>query len=326
MHETYDTLRSAFIVNRDLIRNTFPWESLYLPPICAILCVQEGKIVTKEALLAAKELLNSRTGVFSNFRSTAKLAMVTMLALAPRPETLLEGALKVYDALKEHFFTSSFLPVAAMALAQRVDEADYTSLAARTKELYRRMRQEHPFLTSGEDSVFAAMLALSPLPDDAVIAETEACYELLKEALPIGNALQSLSHVLALSEGSPEKKCEKTISLYLRLRDRGLRYGTSYELGTLGIPALLPEREDTLLARIEETHLWLRTQKGYGIFGCTAKQRLMHAALLVSAGYRRDESDPLREASLQSTISMIAAQQAAMCAAIAASAAASSAN
>lgn len=72
---------------------------------------------------------------------------------------------------------------------------------------------------------------------------------------------------------------------------------------------------------------YLAGQKGYGLFGVGRKQRLMHAAMIVSSAYKADDGkQAMSTAAIGGTISMIVAQEAAMCAAIAASAAASSAN
>ena len=44
-----------------------------------------------------------------------------------------------------------------------------------------RMKKEHPLLTSGEDSIFAVLMAFSDQSDDALLEDMETCYALLRD-------------------------------------------------------------------------------------------------------------------------------------------------
>ncbi|MGN0324073.1 MAG: DUF4003 family protein [Oliverpabstia sp.] len=321
MRTSLATLCGNFIENRDIVKSVFSWESSYLYPVCAAIFTDKRMKADPARLEYCKNLLKAQTGVFSNFRSTAKLAMISMLAVDKEPEEKLRKALGVYDELKGYFWGSQYLPVASMIIANMVEPVRYQEVTARTRHIYDLMKSEHPFLTSSEDSVFAAMLALSSLTDEQIVEETEKCYRLIKPEFFSGNAVQSLSHVLALGEGRAEDKCRATIELFCNLKARGYKYGTDYELATLGILALLPTDSDTIMTDIMEVDDFLSTQKGYGFFGIGRKQRIMHAGMIVASDYT-GQSDAMHTAAIGGTISLIAAQQAAMCAAIAASSAA----
>lgn len=325
MRGSLSALCGSFIENRDTIKAAFGLESSYLYPVCAAVFTDRHKRADVERLRECRKLLKAQTGVFSNFRSTAKLTMVAMMAVDSDPEGKLGRALQVHEALKEYFFGSQYLPVASMLIADAVKPARYDEIAARTRHIYDLMKQEHPILTSSEDSVFAAMLALSQLTDEQVVSETEACYRLLKAKFFSGNAVQSLSHVLALSEGEAEEKCRATIELFQSLKERGYKYGTDYELATLGVLAMLPADQSAVMEDMMEVDDFLSGQKGYGFFGLGRKQRLMHAGMLVTSDYI-GRSDAMNTAAIGGTISLIAAQQAAMCAAIAAASAAAASS
>ena len=320
-----NTLCNRFIENRDIVKSTFAWDSSYMYPICAAIITDKGMRAEQERLRNCRDLLKEQTGVFSNFRSTAKIAMIAIMSVDHDPSGKLQKALQVYDCLKEYFWSSQYLPVASMIIADMVEPVQYREVAAHTRRIYELMKSEHPFLTSGEDSVFAAMLALGKRPDEWIVAETERCYRLMKEKFFSGNAVQSLSHVLALCDGPAEDKCRKAIELFDQLKDRGYRYGTDYELATLGVLAALPvERENIIQDMIDVTD-FLADQRGYGIFGLTKKQRIMHAGMIVTSDYMKVDHT-MSSAAIHAALSLIAAQQAAMCAAIAASSAAASAN
>lgn len=327
MRDELRVLCEDFIHYRDLAKKAFAWESGYIPPVCAGILVDKNQTLTEENLKEYKQMIKDKTGIFSNFRGTVIAPMACMLAVSDDAEKFLDGALKVYDELKEHFIASEHLALVSMMIAQMVDEAQYADIAQKTRKMYDLMKKEHPFLTSAEDAPFAALLSFADCSQETMVAEIEKCYERLNSKFFSGNAVQSLSHVLALGEGNAERKCQRFEELFEALKAKGYKYGTGCELVTLGALSILPCDMSQAVADIVEVSEYLEKEKGYGIFGASQRQRLMHAVMIVCKAYTGDKnSQVMNSAAISSTITMIAAQQAAICAAIAASAAASSAS
>ena len=313
------------IKNKETMKSAFAWEDGLTHLACAGIFISKEQTANEEMLLQCKDILKRNTGIFSNFKSTAKPMIVAMLAANENPQLLMERGLKVYDLLKEEFMSSVYLPIAAMIIAQYADEARYAELAQRTRRIYKQMRADHPFLTSGEDSTFCALMALLDKPDEVLLGDAEECYKILKNNFFSSNAVQSLSHVLAMCDGEPENKCQKTMELFQKLKEAGHKYGTSYELPTLGVLAMADGNQDEIAAEMAEIDQWLSEQKGFGFFSSiSAKQRLMYAGMIAQQDYINDKM--MQSAAVNGVISLIVAQQAAMCAAITASAAATANN
>lgn len=313
------------IKNKETMKSAFAWEDGLTHLACAGIFINKEQTANEEMLLQCKDILKRNTGIFSNFKSTAKPMIVAMLAANENPQLLMERGLKVYDLLKEEFMSSVYLPIAAMIIAQYADEARYAELAQRTRRIYKQMRADHPFLTSGEDSTFCALMALLDKPDEVLLGDAEECYKILKNNFFSSNAVQSLSHVLAMCDGEPENKCQKTMELFQKLKEAGHKYGTSYELPTLGVLAMADGNQDEIAAEMAEIDQWLSEQKGFGFFSSiSAKQRLMYAGMIAQQDYINDKM--MQSAAVNGVISLIVAQQAAMCAAVTASAAATANN
>ncbi len=331
MRESLHDVCERFIQNRNNVQETFKWNcSSYLVPVCAAMLTGAKEPVSLAKLEECKRMLKTGVGAFSNFKGNAFPALVTQLALDENPQERLRKAILMHDMLKQHFYGSSYLPLAAMVLSGMVPEARFTEVAERAGRIYKKMKAEHPFLTSSEDCVYASLMALSGLSDDQLVQEAENCYKLLKEEFYDANANQSLSHVLALCEGSAGSKCRAVFDLYHGLREKKYKYGTGYELATLGVLSLLPQGKAAVIADLIEIDSYLALQKGYGFFGLGKKQRLMHAGMLLVNELLDSECGEQRDlymnALTNSAIAMmIAAQQAALCAAVAATAAAQAA-
>lgn len=330
-------LCESFYENRVIIQKTFAWEHTFIYPVCASIFLdnviaedETGRAYVKEELVDAaklkycKELLKEQTGVFSNFRGRAKLPVICMLAADGESEKRLENALEVHDMLRLKFASSEYLPLVAVCISGMADLEKCEDIVSRAKNIYTLMKDEHPFLTSTEDSIFATLLAFSEKNDTELIADMEECYQMLKQRFKASNVVQSLSHVLALGEGEAEYKCQRVFDLYDGLYDKGFKYSKSFELATLGVLALLPADIDTIVDDIIEAADCLYLKSGYGRWGrFDNKQLLMHAGMVVSSAYINSNNQTMNCTAISSVISMIAAQQAAMCAIIASTAAVS---
>ena len=120
-------------------------ERLYVSSLCGAVYCKKAAGLTKKFCGEAMDLLKARAGLFSNFRSTVKLAIAAMLDLSGNPEKTLNDGLKVYDKLKESFFSSAFLPIAAMTIAQMAEPYQYEEIVLRTRRIYERMKSNHFF-------------------------------------------------------------------------------------------------------------------------------------------------------------------------------------
>ena len=338
MRDSLQRLCDEFVANRNVIKSKFKFENSYLYPVCASIFCARGVRADADKLLDAKQLLKDKTGVFSNFRGNLKLPVCSMLAAKSAPERRMETAMDNYKLLRQQFGPSSYLALAAFFLADMgVSGSRAQEAAERGKRIHRRMKQEHRFLTSAEDSVFAVLMSFAEQSDDALIADMEACYSLVKQRFSGGNAAQSVSHVLALSPGMPEEKTQRLIRLYDGIRAAGGKYGKYYQLSTLAAVSVLDADVNEIIQDMMDVDAFLAVQKGYGFLSMDRRTRMMHAAMLVSNDYCAKDAalaavmtDSVSELASQTavisgTLAIIAAQQAAMCAVIASGTAASTA-
>ena len=319
MNERLQKICKDFIVSREAAAKAFFFEYSYIYPAVANIFASHGRSAAPEELKQSRKIVEENTGLFSNFRGNIRPVLAATLALSPDPQSQMQLSKDYYQILKQQFLASEYLALAAFVLPEFVNITQLNEKAERGKTLYKRMKQEHPFLTGTEDSVFAVLLALSNKSDDALIADMEGCYQALKARFPIGEALQTTSHVLAMANGTPEEKVERLIGLFNALRDAGVKYGKSYELATLAALSLADAPIETLVQEIGEVDAFLKTQKGYGLLSTSAQQRAMQAAMIVSDQYA--PRDQAYNAAMTSVVAMIIATEMAIFAAIATNAA-----
>lgn len=312
-----------FIKNRDVFKEAFPWDGTILYPVCAMMYVDKDRTADKNSLLESKRSLKENTGVFSNFRAYTKLPMITSMSLSDSPKEAIKKATTLYEKLKQHFWGSDYLVLGAMVISEMTDEHD--ALIMEANRIYRAMKKLHPFLTSIEDVVYCLLLAVSDKNEAEIIKETEKCYELLKGSFFSGNSVQALSHAITLLEGAAEEKCSKTLKLFQDLKAHGYKYGTNFELATLGLLANLGVDNKSLIEKFIEVDTYLKMQKGYGFFGVTQTMKYMHISMILIKYFGTNHDNTHTPSALNAVISIAISQQIAFMALVAASAASSSA-
>lgn len=275
-----------FVANNQKISKAFTWEFEYMAFAAAAIYASYGLEADIDKLKECDKILHKDTGFLSEFRGNVKLPILCKMAMSEDPEAYFKRLQEIYTELNRNKFAGNdYRIMAALVILDHVENNSYDKYIERTNDIYRRMSKNHPFLTGYEDIPFAAMLAVSDLSIDKMVDDMEESYKILVKKLGDQNSVQSLSHVLALENASAEVKCEKVLRLYDGFKKAKHKYGSSYELPSLGALALLDAPADQLVDIICAADDFLKTQKGFSILSVGASERRMFAAQLLISEY-----------------------------------------
>lgn len=303
-----------FEKNYSLIRHNFKWEYATMCCLGALLYTNAGKEVDVLEIKKTKEIIKNNTGFFSAFKETTFFALATLLSLEENPEELFHKTIHIYNKMKtEGFYSSPYLTLASFQIAKQTEEFQVDAIIQRAKEFYAAIKKEHPFLTSTDDYGFAAMLATTDLSISETIREMETCYENLKPKFGVGNALQSLTHVLTIGEEHAIDKSERAKDIYDKLYEKGCKLSKYKELATLGILVLIKTDVETLTDDIKEVYNLLIEKKGLGKWSISKHERTMYASALIANAFINDQKkDAISNTLSNSLTSIVIAQQTAM--------------
>ena len=325
MKENTRQLTMDFIENRDTIKKTIKFESSYIYPVAANIFCAAGVKANADKLTECKKLIKKNAGFASYLKGVVMTPFASKLCVSADPEAQFEKVMAMYGILKKHFSRSEYLALLATLLAEKTTAEEAEHIAERGRSLYDMMKKEHPILTSSEDNVMAGFMAFSEKDDRQLIDDAERCYDLLKKKFSDRNVIQTVSHILAMTDGAPEEKVDRLCGMFDMFAAAGRKYGKHYELPMLAALSVIEADEKELFDTVIEIDGQLSGQKGYGALSLDKKTRLMHAAMLAADLY--EDTDGAQAAVSASAIAVIAAQEAAMTAAIvAASVAANSTN
>ena len=324
MDEKVTALCESFITNREIIKKVFKGESLLIYPVAANALVSHGVTADEDKLKECRKLIKKNSGALSYLKGQVMMPFAANLSMKEDPKAHFDKVLKIYNVAKKKFNRSEYSALLAILLADLIHEDSCEAVLTRGKELYDQIKMAHPFLTNEQDSVLAGLLALSEKSNTELIDDMEKCFDLLKIKFSHKSSIQSISHVLALTEGSAREKVEHLNDLYDSLREAGKKFGVYTELSTLAAVSILDNETERVRDRIIAIDDFLSKQKGYGLLGLDKKARLMHATMLTTDLY--DSAQIAQTTASASAIAMAAAQSLAVCVIITSTIAANSAS
>ena len=313
MLNTYLDLEKAFI-----------WESNLAKHFAALIFTQSDKQFTKESMKSAIDVINQNTGVFSNFRGYYRFMLASMMiAESDSVEGTFARILNCESLLKQAGFKSStHLPIASYTLYRASKGENNVSLAHKSFEVYTQMKSNHPFLTSSDDYAMAILLAQSGGDMDRI----ERIYKILNaNGFYQGNALQMLSHILALSNQDADRIAQTCVQLKATLKANQLNLASNF-YAALGIVTLICLEDANIIHEWVDVSQYLMKLKKYKWLG-KGMNVLLASAIVSDQWIKENQMESLSNTAIGLTVeTLIAAQMAALIAASTAAATAAAAS
>lgn len=270
------------VSNRDIMQEVFRWDNGSMMLAGSSFFVGLNLEADTKQLKSCEEILKRKSGFFSSYRGNVKMPLLCKMAVSENPEQYFEDVDFIVRQMKSlKWIETDYKVLAAMTLRDYLDMADVPDGVEKMVALYQGMKEKHPWLTNGEDIPFAAILAVSGLDTEALMMEMESCYQELSKTFRDKNAVQSLSHILAIDPVNTQTKCRKIEAIFDILKNNKHKYGTGPELAVLGTLSMLELSVEQAAAEIMEADDYLKSQKGFGTFTMGDTVRRMYAALMV---------------------------------------------
>ncbi len=303
----------------------YKWEQSLTNHFTALTYTLNKKDFDKEKIQKVRNHMKETTGIFSYYRGTSKIILSALLACQyENPEQKFDKMLDYDKKMKEAGFKNSmYLPIANYALLTTCEEEWIDTRINKAIEIYKEMRNNHPWLTSGDDYPLAILLADSEMSVNNIIENMEECYKLLNEnGFGKNNGLQFLSHILGFRKEENTTKVLRCKEIFDRLKGNKMKvYSGGYAV--IGFLSILGEDAYEAVEQVIEVVKILQSTKKYKWL--TKETHLFTAAALVSDIYidnMKNQKELIQTSIGISIEALIAAQTAASIAAASGAAAA----
>jgi hypothetical protein len=296
----------------------YKWEQSLTNHFTALTYTINKKDFDKEKIEILREHMKKTTGIFSYYRGTSKILLSSLLACQyDNPEQEFNKMLDYDKRMKDAGFKNSmYLPIANYALLATCTEECVSTRINKAIEIYKEMKKNHPWLTSGDDYPLAILLADSDKPVNNIIENMEECYNLLNEnGFGKNNGLQFLSHILGFRQEENKVKVLRCKEIFDRLKENKMKvYSGGYAV--IGFLSILGEDGYRAVEQVIEIVNTLKSTKKYKWLG--KETHLFTAAALVSDVYienMKNQKELIQTSIGISIEALIAAQTAATIAA-----------
>jgi len=302
----------------------YKWEGSLTNHFTALTHTLNNRNFDKEKIEDMRVHIKKTTGVFSNYRGTSKIILSALLACQyDNPKYEFDKMLNYDKRMRESGFKNNmYLPIANYALLATCSEDMIEIRINKAKEIYNEMKNNHPWLTGGDDYPLSILLANSEASVSNIIENIEDCYKLLNEnGFGKNNGLQFLSHILGFRNEDNKVKVLRCSVIFDKLKENKMKvYSTGYAV--IGFLAILGEKGYEAADQVIEVVKVLRSTKKYKWL--TKETHLYTAAALVSMVYIENvkgQKDLIQTAIGISIEALIAAQTVAVIAAASSTAA-----
>ncbi len=291
MNTELKQLCENFIETKRELKQAMKFEITEIYTPCAMMYINKGVNVNKDMIDQSKKTLKNTISAFSYLRSISKVPFITMLSLSENKELLVDKTLNFYNAFKKYFFKTNYVALCSLMFSDIIDESNYDAVFNKAKTIYKEFKKEHRFITDGADLIMCLILANTNESMESITTKTEEYFSILKEEFFSSNSVQTLSHILTLQNGNVKEVSTRFFDLYNTLTENGIKYGTSIELGTLGLLSLTDVSIDQLLFDFKDVDNFLKEQKGYNVLFVPTKKRYLHVTMLLLNYYNFNNSN-----------------------------------
>jgi Protein of unknown function (DUF4003) len=217
---------NLYIETVELLKENFRWRmSTQIISLIASIYVMNNKTLEPEQLKILSTTITKQVGWFSPFRSYQKYNVAaSLISKYNDSETKFSELHELFKELRTQGFpNNAFTIISALALLD--DDMDVLTRAAQIKKIYKKMKEQHIFLTSHSDYPLATLLALENKELDILMNGIETYYQgLIQVGFKAGNDLQFLSHILMIiDDQNMDDRIEKVKNLKEKCQDEGIK-------------------------------------------------------------------------------------------------------
>jgi hypothetical protein len=153
MEQSLRTKADRLISIYKQVSKDYRWKnSSNMNNLIALSYIMKDKNYNRGVLDRVNDYIKKNTGVFSCYRQKSILFSALLYLNFPDPEAKFDILLDYEQKLKENGFRSyTYRPITAYTLLLTSKPAEVDQKLAKAYEIFREMRKNHPWLTSGDD-------------------------------------------------------------------------------------------------------------------------------------------------------------------------------
>ena len=237
-----------------------------------------------------RDYIKENTGLLSKLRSHNLSMLSLYLAFEYDYKESFEEVRKGIDKLKEKDIKDCYYaPIMSYEILKNTNAENREVIFERTRQLCEEIKNNHKILGSGNDYVYASVLACSDVEVDKIIDRIEHIYNRLKDMkYSKRDGLLLSSCILALSDDS-ESRIKLLNKMVFELEKNDIKIKIEI-LPYIVIMALITNEASDICNDVIEVYEELKKSKGFKL-GLKKNLKIILSCILVSSVYAEEKNN-----------------------------------
>ncbi len=298
--------------NYKAIQKKFLFKESLMNLVAGLIFTSADRKVDADKLTECKKIFASHVGIFSNMRKMMDTLIISKMALTDDPEKYIQDVAAVYKKLRGVKFSDNpYTILSSVLICDTGIQDDCDDIVKKADEIMKRMKKDHPFLTSSGDTASVILMALSYKDVDTLINDLEEGYEYIRntyKGVITSDAAQGICEIFAMTYGDIKSKCDRFMKIYKAFKAKKETLYGDQDCIVLASLIDIDMTPEALAAEISETAVLIKDINGLDGKSLDESKRKIYAALIVSDAHGKDAL-MIKNPVITNTISMITTQK-----------------
>lgn len=243
-----------------------------------------------DKIYECRQILQSKSGFFSNLRGALQSLILLKMTLADDPEEYIDNIIDTYNKLtKDNDMYGLFSVLTSVIIYEQHGDKNVDDVISQVLEMFAEVIKINPELSHESDMAYIALMLLSGKADISIEQEKEQIFKALIEKFNMSaDAAQSTTLVLITGSKPTNEKIEIFMGLYDALKAKGHATSKKRCASIYGAFIDIDASQDEIVSEICDVDLFLKSQPGYGALSIGSDFRRVIAATLVLQYYTID--------------------------------------
>lgn len=248
-------------------KNELPYDGELINHFSSLIFANSKCQFNSKRIREIRKYIKENTLWFSSYRGDNLYAISILLSLEEDWKGRFKRILKCEEKLKEmNFVEGAFLSISAWILTESYSDAEIENAGIKMCEIYNFIKDRYSYITSSEDYVICALLAVIDLDKDIYSCIIDEAFKVIKEKeLTTNNGTQTLANILCIDFSSWNENLTKSINIIEELK-KNIEEIRPQHMGIVGLAAVLINNEGKFINSVQRVYNYFSEETEYEFY------------------------------------------------------------
>lgn len=243
------------------------YDGFYMNHFAALIFTNLNKEINFQRIRQIRKYIKEHTIWFSSFRGDTLYMLSILLSIEENWEIRFKRMLTWEERLKEEgFVESSYLSIGIWVLTEYFNDNEMEKASKKMYEIYSLIKGKYKNVTSVDDYVLCALLAVIDMDSNVYIDVIESSFDrIISEGLTTNNGAQTLANILCIDFVNWRVNVQKAIDILKSVENMGDKVQPQHT-AIVGLGAVVSNNINIFTKEIKNINSYLCKYPEYSFF------------------------------------------------------------